>query len=265
MSRIHLPADYLKYPAVHCQDLYFTYPDQQAALRGISLKIDHGEKVAIIGPNGAGKSTFLSLLNGLLKGEGLLRIYGLDVIKRHDKLIKSLVGLVFQNPDDQLFCPTIFEDVAFGPLNLGLDRALLKERVHQALQEVGLSGYENRSSINLSFGEKKLVSIATILSMQPQIVAMDEPTGYLDHAHRRRIINWVCSNGRTILVTTHDLDFVAETCHRVILFNSGKMVADGPVTEILNDEPLLNQNNLEKPIRIISGQFNHSLKVGLKT
>ena len=264
MSKLTLPADYLKNPAVFCQDLHFTYPDQQPALRGISLKIDHGEKVAIIGPNGAGKSTFLSLLNGLLKGEGLLRIYGLEVIKKHDKLIKSLVGLVFQNPDDQLFCPTIFEDVAFGPLNLGLDRALLQERVHQALQEVGLSGYENRSSINISFGEKKLVSIATILSMQPQIVAMDEPTGYLDHAHRRRIINWIQSNNRTVLVTTHDLDLVAETCRRVILFNAGKMVADGPVTEILNDEPLLNQNNLEKPASNVSVQSHYPSKSDLK-
>ena len=161
-----------------------------------------------------------------------------------------MVGLVFQNPDDQLFCPTIFEDVAFGPANFGIDKKKLEERVSESLIEVGLEGYENRSSDHLSFGEKKLASIASIISMHPDIVAMDEPVSNLDHTHRRKIINWINKSEKTIIVTSHDLEMLLEVCNRVVLLNKGHVIADGPIMEILNDKALLKNNNLEQPLSL---------------
>lgn len=241
----------LSKPALVCEDVKFEYQDGIKALQGIDLTINEKEKVGIIGPNGAGKSTFLSILNGVRKGKGNIYVYGIDVTEKNYKIIRKTVGLVFQNPDDQLFCPTIFEDIAFGPLNLGISEKAIKERVHQVLKEVGLSGFENRSSIHISFGEKKLASIASILSMDPSIVALDEPTSNLDHAHRRKIINWIKKNERTILITSHDLDLLLETCSRVVVLNSGKKVADGPVHEILSDAKLLEKNNMELPLSLL--------------
>jgi cobalt/nickel transport system ATP-binding protein len=238
-------------PAVAFEDLSYSYPDGFAALSHISCAIAAGEKTGVIGGNGAGKSTFLCMLNGLLQGSGSIRIFGKEVNRANLTEIRSLVGLVFQNPDDQLFCPTILEDVAFGPFNQGLDKEAVLMRCRQALDEVGLSGYEHRSSLRLSFGEKKLAAIAAILSMQPEIIAMDEPSSNLDPKHRRRIIHWLSASSQTCIVTSHDLDMIRETCRRVLLLNAGKLVADGEAETILSDQKLLEANGLELPLSLI--------------
>jgi len=234
-------------PAILCRDVGFIYPDNSVALENINIQINKGEKVGIIGPNGSGKSTLLNLLNGSYHASGEILINGIKISKKTDKQIKAMVGLVFQNPDDQLFCPTIFEDVAFGPANFGVDEVELYNRVTESLDEVGLDGYEDRSSDRLSFGEKKLASMASIISMRPDIVAMDEPVSNLDHAHRRKIINWIDKSERTIVVTSHDLEMLLEVCNRVIILNKGIKVADGAITDILGNQNLLQRNNLELP------------------
>ncbi|UCF65057.1 MAG: ABC transporter ATP-binding protein [bacterium] len=234
--------------AVKAENLNYSYPDGTRALRDISLSIGDGEKVAVVGPNGSGKSTFLTMLNGVRKGTGLLEIFGHPMNRENVKVIKQLVGIVFQNPDDQLFCPTLFEDISFGPLNQRKAPEEVRTLVELALREVGLIGMQHRSSFHLSFGERKLASIATVAAMYPSLIALDEPTSNLDMAHRRKIIHWVQKNSKTIILTSHDLDMILETCQRVILFNKGSIVKDGTVQEILHDEALLTSNDLELPL-----------------
>jgi cobalt/nickel transport system ATP-binding protein len=190
------------------------------------------------------------LLNGIRRGKGDLTLFGYPVTKKNAGEIKKLVGIVFQNPDDQLFCPTIFEDVAFGPLNMGYDDEEIKQIVTAALKNVGLEGFENRSSFHLSFGERKLASIATVVAMNPRLYALDEPTSNLDLAHRRKIIHWLQENHKTLVITTHDLDMALETCDRVVLLRDGRVVADGRAEKILVDKELLERNNLELPLSL---------------
>ncbi|HHJ53853.1 MAG TPA: ABC transporter ATP-binding protein [Caldithrix abyssi] len=235
--------------AIKCVNLHFTYPDGAQALRGVNLFVKENERVGIIGPNGAGKSTLLTLLNGVRRGRGEVEIFGNPVNGRNGVTVKRLLGLVFQNPDDQLFCPTVFEDVAFGPLNLGLDREEIEERVSDALEQVGLSGYEQRTALNMSYGERKLLSLATVISMQPKILAIDEPTGNLDPFHRRKIIRWINGCSGTFVITSHDLDMVWDTCDRVVILNEGKITADGSKQEILTNEKLLTDNQMELPLK----------------
>ena len=216
----------------------------------VSLSIGEGEKVAVVGPNGSGKSTFLTMLNGVRKGKGLLEIFGYPMNRENIKSIKEMVGIVFQNPDDQLFCPTLFEDISFGPLNQRKPPVEVRTLVDLALKEVGLIGMQHRSSFHLSFGERKLASIATVVAMSPRLIAMDEPTSNLDMAHRRKIIQWIQNNSKTMILTSHDLDMILETCQRVILFNRGSIVTDGPVQDILFNEDLLTANDLELPLRL---------------
>ncbi len=235
--------------AIHIRDVSYRYPDGILALDGVSLKIMPGERVGIIGPNGAGKSTLLNLLNGIFKPKrGFVQIFAQPITKKNQDLIKQWVGLVFQNPEDQLFCPTVFDDVAFGPLNFGFNKEDVRQKVKQALNEVGLVGYEQRSTLSLSFGEKKLVAIATALSMEPRIVALDEPTSNLDALHRRKIIDWIGKNGRTCVITSHDLDMIYDTCHRTVILNKGKIIAVGETREILKDKKILESNDLELPL-----------------
>ncbi len=234
--------------AVKAENLNYSYPDGTRALRDISLSIGDGEKVAVVGPNGSGKSTFLTMLNGVRKGTGLLEIFGHPMNRENVKIIKQLVGIVFQNPDDQLFCPTLFEDISFGPLNQRKAPEEVRTLVELALREVGLIGMQHRSSFHLSFGERKLASIATVVAMYPSLIALDEPTSNLDMAHRRKIIHWIQKYSKTIILTSHDLDMILETCQRVILFNKGSIVKDGTVQEILYDEALLTSNDLELPL-----------------
>ena len=242
--------------AVSLDNVRFVYPDQTLAVDGLSFRIPKCEKVAFIGPNAAGKSTLIMLLNGVLRGEGDIRLFGTKVTKKSDREIKSKIGIVFQNPDDQLFCPTVYEDVAFGPLNFGIRKEEIELRVKNALAEVGLNDYERRSSLHISYGEKKLVSIATVISTNPDIIVLDEPTSNLDPYHRRKIIDWIKKSDRTVLIATHDLDMVGETVQRVIILCNGKIKGDGGVEEILTNQNLLEDNYLELPLSLQTFPFS---------
>jgi cobalt/nickel transport system ATP-binding protein len=228
-------------------DLYFTYPDGNAALRGVSLKLSAGEKAAVVGPNGAGKSTLLLNLNGILEGRGQIEVGGLRLTPENLPAIRGMVGLVFQNPDDQLFSPTVFEDVAFGPLHMGLPEQEVRARVDAALEAVRMSAYRDRLSHHLSIGEKKRIAIATVLSMQPGVLMLDEPTSDLDPRARRTLINLLRELPITMLVSTHDMRMVKELFPRTIVMDEGLIVADGLTMEILENESLLNAHGLEKP------------------
>lgn len=229
------------------ENLSFQYPDGHAALQAVSLKISPGEKVALVGPNGAGKSTLMLHLNGILAGQGDLCVAGMALTKENLSLVRARVGMVFQNPDDQLFSPTVFEDVAFGPLHMGLPETEVRQRVERALTQVGMSQYANRLSHHLSVGEKKRISIATVLSMEPEILVLDEPSAGLDPRARRALINLLSEMELTMLVSTHDMRMVAELFPRTVVMDGGQIVADGSTGEILADEVLLEAHGLEKP------------------
>lgn len=234
-------------PCIEIAGLAFAYPDGRQALRDVNLSVRPGEKVALVGPNGAGKSTLLLHLNGLLRGEGDVRVMGQAVREPNLMHIRAQVGLVFQNPDDQLFSPTVFDDVAFGPLYAGLPEAEVRERVAWALSQVGLEGYASRVSHHLSLGEKKRAAIATVLSMRPDILALDEPTAGLDPRTRRRLIGLMQALPQTMLIATHDMNLVAGICRRAVILDGGRVVADGPMRELMMDEELLEAHGLEKP------------------
>ena len=233
--------------SIEVENLSFAYPDGHAALRGISLHIAPGEKVALVGPNGAGKSTLMLHLNGILIGKGKVHVCGLDVDEKNLSRVRASVGLVFQNPDDQLFSPTVYEDVAFGSLYQGLSAPEVDERVKVALASVRMSEYARRVSYHLSTGEKKRIAIATVLSMQPEVLVLDEPTAGLDPRARRTLINLLRELPITMLVSTHDMRLVQELFPRTVVMDDGQIVADGLTTEILGDEALLNAHGLEKP------------------
>lgn len=229
------------------RDLHFTYPDGHPALKGVSLNLCAGDKVALVGPNGAGKSTFMLHLNGILTGQGELTLSGMSIEEKNLPRIRAAVGLVFQNPDDQLFSPTVFEDVAFGPLHMGLPEAEVRSRVEEALQAVGMSAYRERLSHHLSVGEKKRIAIATVLSMRPQLLVLDEPSAGLDPRARRTLINLLRSLPITMLISTHDLAMVKELFPRTVIMDDGQIVADAPTAEILENISLLEAHGLEKP------------------
>ncbi|MBN1220561.1 MAG: ABC transporter ATP-binding protein [Anaerolineae bacterium] len=234
-------------PTLLVERLHFTYPDGRVALRGVSLQIGRGEKVALVGPNGAGKSTLMLHLNGILNGEGRITVAGLPVIKQNLPVIRARVGLVFQNPDDQLFSPTVFEDVAFGPLHMGLPEADVRARVTEALEQVAMLDYADRLSHHLSMGEKKRIAIATVLSMRPEILILDEPSAGLDPRARRALINLLRELPLTMLVSTHDMLMVRELFSRMMIMDEGQIVADGPTERLLEDESLLDAHGLERP------------------
>lgn len=228
-------------------DLHFSYPDGHAALHGINLNLARGEKVALVGPNGAGKSTLMLHLNGILGGDGVLTVAGLPLNEKNLPLIRSAVGLVFQNPDDQLFSPTVFEDVAFGPLHMGLPEDEVRRRVDVALESVRMSAYRERLSHHLSVGEKKRIAIATVLAMNPSLLVLDEPSAGLDPRARRTLIHLLSDLKITMLVSTHDLAMVKELFPRTVIMDDGRIVADGSTRELLDDEVLLEAHGLEKP------------------
>jgi cobalt/nickel transport system ATP-binding protein len=233
--------------SIEIRKLSFAYPDGRQALRGIDLAVHEGDKVALVGPNGAGKSTLLLHLNGLLRGDGVVQVMGRTVEEPNLGWIRAKVGMVFQNPDDQLFSPTVFDDVAFGPLYVGLPEEEIRRRVEWALAQAGLEDYADRVSHHLSLGEKKRAAIATVLSMQPEILALDEPTSGLDPRTRRRLIGLLRELPQTMLVATHDMNLVAETCGRAVILDKGEVIADGGMRELLVDEQLLDAHGLEKP------------------
>ncbi|VAW84097.1 ATPase component NikO of energizing module of nickel ECF transporter [hydrothermal vent metagenome] len=246
----------MKNTAIVVDNAFFSYPDGHEVLQGISCNIKQGEKVALIGPNGAGKSTFMSLLNGVsLPTSGAIHIAGMPVIKENLTQIRRKVGIVFQDPDDQLFCPTAFDDVAFGPLNLGLPKDEIKHRVKEALATVGLEGFEERSSFHLSFGERKRLALASVLSYQPDILVFDEPSTNMDPLNRRRLIEWLQQSDKTILLCTHDLDIALEVCSRCLMLSEGTFKEDGPAKEILHNRQLLEQHNLELPLALMTHEL----------
>lgn len=228
-------------------DLHFSYHDGRPALRGVSFTMCAGDKVALVGPNGAGKSTLMLHLNGILNGRGEVHVGGKRLTRDNLPVIRSMVGLVFQNPDDQLFSPTVFEDVAFGPLHMGLPMKEVETRVQSALEAVRMSGFRDRLSHHLSVGEKKRIAIATVLSMEPQILVLDEPSAGLDPRGRRTLINLLRDLPITMLVSTHDMKLVQELFPRTIVMDEGQVVADGQTREILENESFLTAHGLEKP------------------
>ena len=236
---------------VEVKDLQYTYPDGTAALRGVSFLLTHGEAVAIIGANGAGKSTLLLHLNGcLIPQAGEVRIGGLPLNKKTLSQVRRTVGMVFQDPDDQLFMPIVYDDVAFGPLNLGLPPEEVDHLVLDSLATVGASHLKDRPPYRLSGGEKRAVAIASVLAMSPDILVMDEPTSSLDPKTRRQLIELLKTFKHTRIIATHDLDLVLDLCSRVIVFKEGHVVADGPTLDILQNEELLESSSLEKPLRL---------------
>jgi cobalt/nickel transport system ATP-binding protein len=245
---------------IDVDNVYFSYPDGHEVLKGLSCRIYKGEKVALIGPNGAGKSTFMSHLNGVqFPVSGRVTIDGDVIGKDNLKEVRRKVGIVFQDPDDQLFCPTVFDDVAFGPLNLGLPKDEIEARVAEALEVVGLQGFEERSSFHLSFGERKRLALATVLSYQPDILVFDEPSTNMDPQNRRNMINWLRDTDKTVLLCTHDLDIALEVCSRCLLLVDGRIAADGPTTSILYDRKLLEDNKLELPLALMTHELLHDI------
>lgn len=231
---------------IEIESLSYSYPDGTRALGNLSLAIAEGEKVGVVGPNGAGKSTLLLHLNGILRSNGAARIevLGQRLSRASLKSIRQKVGLVFQNPDDQLFCPTVFDDVAFGPRNLRYSEREVRDRVRRSLDAVGLHGVEDKSAHHLSLGQKKRASIATVLSMDAEILALDEPTTSLDPKGRRDIIELLGEIGGTQVIVTHDLELVRELCDRVIVLFEGRQVAEGRPGELLGDTEFLRRYGL---------------------
>jgi cobalt/nickel transport system ATP-binding protein len=236
---------------VEAKEVSYCYPDGQPALRGINFLIHHGESVAIIGSNGAGKSTLLLHLNGVLKpSSGQIRIGDFPITRENLAEMRRTVGLIFQDPDDQLFMPTVFDDVAFGLGHQRLAPAEIASRVDQALATVGATHLKERPPYRLSGGEKRAVAIAGVLVMQPSILVMDEPSNGLDPAARRRLIRLLASFEHTKIIATHDLDLVLDLCSRVLVMNQGIIEADGTPAEIFADAELLQRCNLEPPLSL---------------
>jgi cobalt/nickel transport system ATP-binding protein len=223
--------------------LRYRYPNGVVGLDGVDLSVTQGERVAVLGPNGAGKTTLMLHLNGLLAGDGALDVGGIRDVRE----LRAAVGLVFQDPDDQLFMPTVGEDVAFGPLNLGLTRDEVTARVRAALAAVRMSHVEDRAPHQLSLGQRRRVAIATVLAMRPRLLVLDEPSANLDPRARRELLEVLDSFDRTMLVVTHDLPFAARLCERAVILSGGRVAADGPCAEILADEELLAAHDLELP------------------
>jgi cobalt transport protein ATP-binding subunit len=231
-------------PALDIDGLFYDYPDGTAALYGISLVVQEGERVGLIGANGAGKSTFLLNLNGILRGKGAVRVFGETLGSGNLAALRCKVGMVFQNPDDQLFCPTICEDVAFGPRNMRLPEAEVRQRVDNAMETVGVAHLKHKSPFHLSIGQKKRAALATVLSMDARLLALDEPTSNLDPRGRRELIVLLQAFARTQIIATHDLDLVRHLCTRVVLLDAGRVVADSVPESLLDDRALLEAHGL---------------------
>ena len=238
-------------PAIEVAALNFRYPSGSAGLSDVSFRVDAGECVALVGPNGAGKSTLLLHLNGLLperhESSGAVQVFGQKVTRANVHQIRRQVGLLFQNADDQLFCPTVFEDVAFGPRQHGLDEQQVGARVRDCLARVGLAGFEQRSPNRLSGGEKRRACLAAVLACEPRVLVLDEPTSDLDPRGRREFKALLASLPVTKIIATHDLELALEQCPRALVLDGGKLVAQGPTGELFADEPLMLAHGLETP------------------
>lgn len=236
------------------EQVHYRYPNGHEALRGVSFEITHGEKAALVGVNGAGKSTLLLHTNGLLlPASGRVVLGGMTLTRKTLPLVRQSVGLVFQDPDNQLFMPTVEEDVAFGPANMGLTPGEIEQRVAEALEAVGAAHLRKASPNQLSGGQKKSVSIATVLSMQPSVLVMDEPTSNLDPRARRQTIDLIRRFSHTTLIATHDMELVLDLCTRMLVMKDGRIVADGATESLFNDLDLLEECGLEQPCRMRRG------------
>ncbi len=233
--------------ALRVRNLTYSYPDGREALRGVHLEVASGETLGLIGPNGAGKSTLLLHLNGILRGEGTVEVFGRVVNDGSLREVRRLVGLLFEDPSDQLFMPTVFDDVAFGALNLGLSEAEARERTEAALRSVGMLEYADRPPQHLSLGQRKRVALATVLVLDCRLLALDDPTGGLDPAGREDFVRLFSSLPLTKIIATHDLDLAWGLCERVALMDGGQIVASGPARQVLCDEPLLRAHGLRLP------------------
>jgi cobalt/nickel transport system ATP-binding protein len=239
---------------IQIQGLSYSYGGGRAVLEDIEFDVADGERVALVGPSGAGKSTLLMHLNGLLPDRlpgdpdrASVVIGGIPIRKSSVAEVRRMVGFVFQDPDDQLFCPTVREDVGFGPLNLGLPRDEVFERISQSLKQVGLAGFENRSTLQLSTGERKRVCLAGVLACHPEVLVLDEPFANLDPRARRGLVEILREFSGAQVIATHDLEFVVELCDRVIILDDGAIKAAGPVRDVLSDEVLIARHGLEVP------------------
>jgi cobalt/nickel transport system ATP-binding protein len=236
---------------IEVRNLSYSYPDGTPALSGVSFDVRNGESVAIVGENGAGKSTLLLHLNGTLPAEsGEVVVDGTPIDRAGVKNVRRAVGFVFQEPDDQLFMPVVADDVAFGPLNMGLSSEEVEIRVAESLSRVGALGLRDRPPHRLSAGEKRAVAIASVLSMNPKILVMDEPTSSLDPRGRRELIELLRTFAHTKIVASHDLDFVLDLCERTIVIHGGRVLADGVTVDILQNDALLAESRLERPLRM---------------
>jgi cobalt/nickel transport system ATP-binding protein len=228
--------------------LAYAYPDGHQALYGVDLNLARGERVALLGPNGAGKTTLVLHLNGILEaGQGTVEVSGLPVTKPNLAEVRRRVGLVFQDPDDQLFMPSVADDVAFGPANAGVRGAELEKRVADALEQVGMAEYAKRPPHHLSFGQRRRVAVATVLAMKPEILVLDEPSSNLDPASRRELADILLGLDITVLMVTHDLPYALELCPRSVVLSDGVIVADGVTRDVLSDDALMKAHRLELP------------------
>jgi cobalt/nickel transport system ATP-binding protein len=235
-------------PAVEILNAHYSYPDGHRALSGVSLRVEAGERVAVLGPNGAGKSTLCLHLNGILQATGgSVRVCGIEVGGKSAKKVRGRVGVVFQDPDDMLFMPTVTQDVAFGPSNLGLPEEEIPARVERALAAVGMEGHGGRSPHHLSYGQRTRAATAAVLSMEPEILVLDEPSASLDPRSRREFGEILAGLSQTIIMATHDLPYALELCERAVIVDGGRVVADGPTPELLGDAELLAAHDLELP------------------
>jgi cobalt/nickel transport system ATP-binding protein len=235
-------------PAVAVRGVGFAYPDGRVALDGVELEVAPGERVAVLGPNGAGKSTLVLHLNGILQAQrGDVFVGGLPVVKRNLGEVRRRVGIVFQDPDDQLFMPTVHDDVAFGPAQAGLRDADLAGRVASALAAVGMDDRRGAAPHHLSFGQRRRVAVATVLAMEPEVLVLDEPSSNLDPRARREFGAILAGLEQTLLLVTHDLPYAVELCDRAVVIDAGRVVADGPIGQLLADDELLARHALELP------------------
>ena len=241
-------------PALEVSGLAFAYPDGHTALRGVDLRVEAGERVALLGPNGAGKTTLVLHLNGILRaGAGRVTVAGLPVQREHLREIRRRVGVVFQDPDDQLFMPTVGDDVAFGPANFGVAGDALRDRVRDALAAVDMAGFADRSPLHLSGGQRRRVALATVLACRPEILVLDEPSSNLDPVARRELAEVLLRLDVSVLMVTHDLPYALQLCPRAVILDDGVVVADGPTRELLADPGLLARHRLELPFGFTPG------------
>jgi cobalt/nickel transport system ATP-binding protein len=239
-------------PAIDIQDVSFAYPDGKQALQGLCLTVACNETVGLVGPNGAGKTTLFLCLAGVLQAQGgTLQVAGLDPRRPADrKQLPARVGIIFQNSDDQLFSTSVRDDVAFGPLNLGLEADAVRRRVAEALARVGLAGFDERVPFHLSGGEKRRAAIAGVLAMQPAILLLDEPSMFLDPRGRRELIGLLNELAITKVIASHDLEMILDTCRRVAVIDQGRLVAEGETAQVLGDQTLMEAHGLEVPYRL---------------